>query len=82
MPTRLKRHKEPSHIHFCTIYCYRRLAFFWEDSSKQIVIDGLRDLQARHEICLIAYGPTIAFTNNWMSSPSGGGPLPLMSLFE
>jgi putative transposase len=55
MPTRLKRHDEPGHIHFWTISCYRRLAFFWEDSLKQVVIDGLRDLQTRHNICLIAY---------------------------
>lgn len=55
MPTRLRRHDEPGHIHFWTISCYRRLAFFWEDSMKQIVIDALRVLQTRHNICLIAY---------------------------
>ncbi|MCB9853238.1 MAG: transposase [Phycisphaerales bacterium] len=55
MPTRLRRYDEPGHIHFWTISCYRRLAFFWEDSMKQVVVESLHELQTRRGICLIAY---------------------------
>lgn len=55
MPSRLRRYDQPGHVHFWTISCYRRLSFFWHDPVKQVVIDGLRVLQARFNICLIGY---------------------------
>jgi putative transposase len=55
MPTRLKRFDEPGHAHFWTISCYQRLAFFWHDAMKQIVIDGLRHMRSKYNVCLIAY---------------------------
>ncbi|HOB75295.1 MAG TPA: hypothetical protein PKG54_12310 [Phycisphaerae bacterium] len=55
MPLYLKRHDEPGHVHFWTISCYRRLTFFWYDPLKQVVVDGLRLLQRKFDVCLIAY---------------------------
>jgi putative transposase len=55
MPSGLRRYDEPGHAHFWTLSCYRRLAFFWHDDLKQVVIDALRMLRQRFGICLIAY---------------------------
>lgn len=55
MPGNLRRHDEPGHIHFWTISCFRRLGFFHIDSMKQIVVDALRLLQDKFNICLIGY---------------------------
>ncbi len=55
MPSNLRRHDEPGHIHFWTLSCFRRLGFFHLDPMKQIVIDGLCLLQSKFQICLIGY---------------------------
>ena len=55
MPTHLKRFDVPGHAHFWTISCFHRLSFFWENSVKQVAIDGLRQLQTKHGICLLGY---------------------------
>jgi len=55
MPSRLRRHDEPGHSHFWTVSCHRRLTFFWHDEMKRVVVDALRQLQARFGICLVAY---------------------------
>ena len=55
MPTRLRRHDEPGHTHFWTVSCYRRLTFFWHDAMKRMAVEGLRVLQDKLGICLIAY---------------------------
>jgi REP-associated tyrosine transposase len=55
MPTRLKRHDEPGHVHFWTLTCCERLTFFWHDDVKRVVVDGLHKLQAEHGVCLVAY---------------------------
>ena len=55
MPTQLRRHDEPGHTHFWTVSCYRRLTFFWHDAMKRVAVDGLRVIQEKFGICLIAY---------------------------
>ncbi len=55
MPSRLRRHDEPGHTHFWTVSCYQRLTFFWHDAMKRVVVDGLRVLQERFGVCLVAY---------------------------
>jgi len=55
VPSNLRCHDEPGHIHFWTISCYRRLGFFHIDPMKQIVIDALRLLQQRFRVCLVGY---------------------------
>ncbi|MBN1347528.1 MAG: transposase [Phycisphaerae bacterium] len=55
MPSQLRRHDEPGHIHFWTISCFRRLGFFHHDAIKQVVVDGMRLLQQKFGICLIGY---------------------------
>jgi putative transposase len=55
MPSHLHRRDEPGHTHFWTVSCYQRLTFFWHDAMKQVAVEGLRVLQERHGICLIAY---------------------------
>ncbi len=55
MPSRLRRWDEPGHVHFWTVSCYRRLTFFWHDAMKRVAVDGLRVLQERFGVCLIAY---------------------------
>ena len=55
MPGNLRRYDEPGHIHFWTVSCFRRLGFFHTDPMKQNVIDALRNLQAKFNICVIGY---------------------------
>ena len=55
MPSQLRRHDEPGHIHFWTISCYRRLTFLWHDDVKRVVVDGFKLLQRDFNICMIAY---------------------------
>ena len=55
MPSHLRRHDEPGHIHFWTVSCFRRLGFFHDEGMKRVVINGLRRLQERFGICLIGY---------------------------
>ncbi len=55
MPSRLRRYDVPGHSHFWTVSCYRRLTFFWHDDMKRVVVDGLRRLQERYGLCIIAY---------------------------
>ena len=55
MPSHLKRHDEPGYVHFWTLSCYRRLAFFWHDGMKQVAIDAMTMLRARFGVCLIGY---------------------------
>jgi len=55
MPRDLQRYDEPGHVHFWTISCYRRLAFFWADDMKRVVIEGLQRLRDDFRICLIGY---------------------------
>ena len=49
MPGHLRRFTEPGHVHFWTISCYRRLGFFHHDGMKRVVIDALRQRQAKFE---------------------------------
>ena len=51
----LVRSDVPGLIHFWTISCYQRLPFFTRDCMREVVVSGLRQLQLRHEVCLIAY---------------------------
>jgi putative transposase len=46
---------EPGQVHFWTIYCYRRMVFFWHDPMKRVVVSALRTLQKQFGICLIGY---------------------------
>jgi putative transposase len=55
MPSRLKRFDVPGHAHFWTISCFHRLSFFWEDSVKQVAVDGLDKMRVKHGICLLGY---------------------------
>ena len=55
MPTHLKRYDVPGQAHFWTISCFHRLSFFWEDSIKQVAIDGLDHMRKKHGICLMGY---------------------------
>ena len=55
MPAHLRRINEPGHIHFWTISCHRRLAFFHHDGMKRIVITALRRLRGKFKICLVGY---------------------------
>lgn len=55
MPTHLHRYDVAGHVHFWTISCYRRLGFFWHDELRRVVVEGLRILQRRFNVCLIAY---------------------------
>ena len=55
MATHLRRYDEPGDAHFWTISCRRRLTFFHDDALKQTVIDGLRLLQRRFDVCLVGY---------------------------
>lgn len=55
MPSQLRRYDEPGHTHFWTVSCYRRLTFFHHDAMKRVAVDGLRVLQQRFGVCLIAY---------------------------
>ncbi len=55
MPSRLRRHDQPGHVHFWTISCHRRLGFFHDDGMKRVVVDGLCLLQAKFGVCLIGY---------------------------
>ena len=55
MPAHLRRFNEPGHVHFWTISCHRRLGFFHQDGMKQVVLDGLKVLRERFNVCLIGY---------------------------
>ena len=55
MPAHLRRVNEPGHIHFWTISCHRRLAFFHHDGMKTIVMAALGRLQAKFGICIVGY---------------------------
>ncbi|HEY7117859.1 MAG TPA: transposase [Tepidisphaeraceae bacterium] len=55
MPTHLRRSDAPGRVHFWTISCFHRLGFFWDDSVKQVAIDGLKRIREKHGICLVGY---------------------------
>ena len=55
MPAHLRRVNEPGHVHFWTISCHRRLAFFHHDGIKTIVVAALGRLQAKFGICIVGY---------------------------
>ncbi len=55
MPTHLQRHDQAGHSHFWTVSCYRRLSFFWHDAMKRVAVEGLRAIQEKFGICLVAY---------------------------
>ncbi len=84
MPTDLKRIDEPGHVHFWTISCYRRLAFFYHDNVKQSAIDGLHYIQDKFDICLIAYVimPEHVHVMLYPHKPSDDTPIPISLLLR
>jgi hypothetical protein len=84
MPSQLRRIDEPGDVHFWSISCFRRLAFFWDDEMKRVVIDGLRLLQAKHGICLMGYVVMPEHIHVVMLPHARGGdqPIPVSTLLE
>ena len=55
MPSRLRRYDEPGHVHFVTVSCYRRLAFFRHDGARNAFIEALRFVRDKHHIRWLGY---------------------------
>ena len=84
MPTRLHRYDEPGHTHFWTASCYRQLDFFGHEAMKTVVVEGLRMLQQRFGICLIAYVvmPDHVHLILYPHAPGQAEPVPVSKLWH
>ena len=55
MPSRLRRHDEPGHIHFLTFSCFRRLQFFRHDGVKRTFIESMKLVRRKYSIRWLGY---------------------------
>jgi putative transposase len=62
----------------------RRLAFFWDDEMKHVVVEGLRRLQQKHAICLMGYVvmPEHVHVVLLPHAPGEAQPIPISVLFN
>jgi putative transposase len=55
MPSRLRRHDEPGHVHFLTVSTFRRLQFFRHVSVRNTFVDAMKSARESYPIRWIGY---------------------------
>ena len=55
MPSRLTRNDEPGQVHFVTMSCYGRLAFFRHDGAKRAFVEAMKCTRAALGVRWIGY---------------------------